>query len=516
MLESREAGQSLGWPGWVAGALGALWLGLFPLWQDGSFSHITRAKWVGALILCGVTATAVLVSAAVLLARRQGRGRLRLHPAQGLALAYLAWVALSACLGSYAGSLNSRAEPTVWMGAIRYEGLLTQLCYITIFLCMSLMRPRLTWVLRATAAGIILLFAVTMLQYAGLNPLGLYPAVRSIRTNYEFQGTIGNIDMVNGYLCLAVPLTLGGFLLGRRADPLLLAGGWLGLMDILLMEVQAGVVAMLVMLGLLALLMLLRPETRSRGMVVLGVAAVCVAIRSLLALPWLDGTENIVFPYYATKIKWLVMACGPLCWLLAAWLRRHPGPALSPWRTAVLALAVILVCAGAVYALPMPSGGLGELQQVLHGNIQDSYGSYRLGIWRNTLLMARESPIFGTGPDTFLYAMGDHLKAAGITYPETFDNPHNEFLAILSNNGLPALALYLAMLGSIAAACLRRRGQPEALVLLGAILCYMAQGMFSFSICLVTPMFWAVCGMACAFSAKEPPLSVFSKKGVQS
>ncbi len=513
MLESKEAEQFPRWPGWVAGALGALWLGLFPLWQDGSFSHITRAKWVGALILCGVTAAAALVSLAVLLIRRQGRGWLRHHPARGLALAYLAWVALSACLGSYAGSLNSRAEMTVWMGAIRYEGLLTQLCYITIFLGMSVMRPRLAWVLRAAAAGIILLFAVTMLQYAGLNPLGLYPGSRSIRTNYEFQGTIGNIDMVNGYLCLAVPLTLGGFLLGRRADPLLLAGGLLGLMDILLMEVQAGVAAMLVMLGLLALLMLLRPETRSRGMTVLGGMAVCVAVRRLLALPWLDGTENIVFPYYFTKPRGLLLACGPLCWLAAGWLRRHPGGALSVRRTAALALAVLLVCVAAVYALPMPEGGLAELQQVLRGHAQDSYGSYRLGIWRNTLLMARENLLFGTGPDTFLYAMGDCLKEAGITYPETFDNPHNEFLGILSNSGLPALAMYLTMLGSIAAACVRCR-RPEALVLLGAILCYMTQGMFSFSICLVTPMFWAVCGMACAVSAKEPPLPVCSKKGV--
>ena len=42
------------WPGMVAAALGAMWLALFPLWQDGSFSRITRAKWQGTLILCAV------------------------------------------------------------------------------------------------------------------------------------------------------------------------------------------------------------------------------------------------------------------------------------------------------------------------------------------------------------------------------------------------------------------------------------------------------------------------------
>ena len=34
--------------------LGALWLGVFPLWQDLSYAHITRAKWLGALFLCAL------------------------------------------------------------------------------------------------------------------------------------------------------------------------------------------------------------------------------------------------------------------------------------------------------------------------------------------------------------------------------------------------------------------------------------------------------------------------------
>ena len=49
----------------------------------------------------------------------------------------------------------------------------------------------------------------------GVNVLGLFPAGHSIYTNYEFQSTIGNIDMVSGYLSLVVPLLLVLLAVGR-------------------------------------------------------------------------------------------------------------------------------------------------------------------------------------------------------------------------------------------------------------------------------------------------------------
>ena len=62
--------------------------------------------------------------------------------------------------------------------------------------------------------------------------------------------------------------------------------------------------------------------------------------------------------------------------------------------------------------------------------------------------------------------------------------------------------LYLIMLLTLLFFCLRSR-RRESLILFASVLLFMVQGFFSFSICLVTPMFWAVCGMSCAWSAPE-------------
>ncbi len=45
---------------------------------------------------------------------------------------------------------------------------------------------------KRAALALVLFCGVVALQYAGLNPLELFPGTLSTRTNYEFQGTIGN------------------------------------------------------------------------------------------------------------------------------------------------------------------------------------------------------------------------------------------------------------------------------------------------------------------------------------
>ena len=116
-------------------------------------------------------------------------------------------------------------------------------------------------------------------------------------------------------------------------------------------------------------------------------------------------------------------------------------------------------------------------------------------MWRHTLHIVKENLLFGTGPDTFLSVFRKHLASEGATLQQTFDNPHNLLLAVLVQNGLPALVLYIAGIAWVLARAARTE---DGLPLCAAALCYLVQGMFTFSIVIVTPMFWAVLGMAAA------------------
>lgn len=62
-----------------------------------------------------------------------------------------------------------------------------------------------------------------LLQYAGMNPLGLFPERVDFHDafvlyNGRFLGTLGNVDVLGGFLCLTVPLFYGAYLIsGRRS-----------------------------------------------------------------------------------------------------------------------------------------------------------------------------------------------------------------------------------------------------------------------------------------------------------
>lgn len=492
------------WPGVVATVLGCLWLGLFPLWQDMTYGHISRTKWIGLLVLCGITVLACLVTVAVLALKGQLRGCLRWHPAQLLALGYLVWLALSAWQGRYSQTVNGQEQLVVLMGAIRYEGLVTHLCYLLVFLMLSLFPPNMRVVCQAAAAALVLFCLLVAVQYTGVNPLGFYPEGFSIYTNYEFQGTIGNIDMVSGYLCLVIPLFLGSFITREKGGWYLLGAGALGALLAFCMEVQSGLLALLLFCGLLVLLALRQPARRWRIALALAGVALAYGLRGALFLPWLDSaTQRAVQPVQLVLSLKTLAGCGAagVMVALAFLFRRHPGKAI-PWKLILcLLLACALLCVAALAWLPVPEGAgfLWEIHECLNGRAQDSFGSWRVGVWRHSLAMAAESPIFGNGPDTFYYALHDRLTATGDTLGENFDSPHNEYLAILVNNGVHALLLYLALLAALLLACFRKGEWAAG----SAIACFALQGLFSFSICLVSPMFWAVMGMAAALCDKR-------------
>ena len=94
---------------------------------------------------------------------------------------------------------------------------------------------------------------------------------------------------------------------------------------------------------------------------------------------------------------------------------------------------------------------------------------------------------FGTGPDTFYYAFGDYLKAQALSFPETFDTPHNLYLGILANHGLLALLGYLAMLICLIRK-LARSNSTESMMLLGSCILYSVTSFFVFSLCLISPL----------------------------
>ena len=420
-----------------------LWAGLFPLLQFGTYSQITADKWIIMLVL---TALTLIACAGSVPGPQQPAGRFSRARITVLAVSALLvlWMVLS-CLVSPLGA------DSWWIGvSVRREGLLTQLCYLSLFLMFAVSRVYLRPVILSAAAGVLVFSAVVMMQRAGINVFGLYPAGRSYATNVEFQGTIGNIDMDTGYLVL-----MGGLFMPELLQPLRKTGGKLS----------------------------------SRGI-----------LPKLLVLA---GMASVVYMVVTMDVQFGAITLAVLA--VAAVLQFVP-------RRLRLLLVVLLVIAALVFVwfFPGNSGGLWELHEILRGRPQLSFGSNRVAVWVYSAGLAQERLLTGGGSDTFELRFNRYIGDNGLVVPASqgdvplpayFDNPHNEYIAHLVNHGLPALLLFAGLI--LLLVFLRpRTGTARSPALLtpcaAAVLCYAVQAFFSFSVCLVAPMFWVIAGMCAA------------------
>ena len=433
-----QSGQTIKPIGMTVSA--CIWLSLFPLLQGGTFARITHDKWIIMIILTGMTVICFCIDLVIC-------RRIRIVPEDKKSPVYFTPLILASALFFWTllSCLFSSFGPETWLlgESARYEGLLTQCCYYILFVCFFFSRVSLKPVLISAAAGVAVFFIVVLLQRSGANPFGPYPAGRSYAQNPEFQGTIGNIDMCTGYLLLLAGLFLYG-LVGSVTD------------------------------------------LRIRGC-----RRFVLPVILALALPivlWLILTMEVQFGVVSLAVLFLFT-------LLRFLPKKYRLPLL------ILLIVLILLC---VWFWPGRSGGVWELHEILHGRGRLSFGSDRVAVWLYSLRLAQENLLLGGGSGTFESRFNRYIsdnsliipkEQDGSPLPDYFDNPHNEYVAQLTDHGLPALLLFLALLFF---AISRRRDiwLPMLTPYSAAVLCYMVQAFFSFSVCIVAPVFWIVLALS--------------------
>ena len=436
-----------------------LWMGLFPLLQGGTYARITLDKWTCMMVLAA--ATVCLFIPGALLHRER---RSRTLPLSAAAVLLLAAV-LSCLLGPFGAG-------TWWIGAsMRREGLLTQLCYLGLFFLFAFSKVNLKPVLLSAAAGVAVFFVIVLLQRAGGNPLGLYPAGRSYERNPEFQGTIGNVDMGTGWLCM-----LAGFFA---------YGGALSLRSYRKRRQTSDLIPN----GCSASSVI--PTEQSERRDPRQTSDLVTAAASLLGL---------ILSVYLVVTMGVQFGMISLAVLLGVSLLRLVPRRLRLPLCALLLVIVLL----AVWFWPGTGGGVWELHEILHGRGRLSFGSNRVAVWAFSMPLAKESLLLGSGSDTFAARFNAHLQRNGLVIPneqdgvplpDYFDAPHNEYLAQWLNHGLPAMLAFLLLL--VLAVWRKRDGLlPLLTPCSAAVLCYAVQAFFSFSVCIVAPMFWVLLGLS--------------------
>ena len=463
----------------------------------------------------------------------------RLTPRSGLSIADCAVLCFAAVTIISALFSPFKRDVNVWVGIPepdgRYDGAITQLLYVAAYFIISRWYKPRTRDFVIFGASSVLVSAIGILQFYGMDFLKLWPVDRvdyRVPNLYEifFRSTLGNVDIVSTYVCVAVLLC--GFLFVRgskpKLRPLWLAGSALNFWLMELAGADSGRIGVLAAVILALVFIVENPETLGR-FVILGVSWIAVySLQKLLYNVNVLGERTVqsLLPYAGAALALIVIGL-----LLIVLPTRRDGKTLvapltvseaqdagagskgvrilnngeareSPvkWKLGVLLTVVFIAAAvcgvevlGKREAETENPGRIYEMREVLHGNLSDELATYRIYIWRHALSVFPEHPIIGSGPDTFPNVFPE--DAQGIV-GEHYDKAHNEYLQILICQGILGLVCYLVFLGAVLVKSVPGSFRdPVKMAVIAAFAGYCVQAFFNISLPIASQMLWVFAGM---------------------
>lgn len=349
---------------------------------------------------------------------------------QRFALIYLVFTWVSALLSPH--------FPDTIIGVSRYEGALTITIYVLCFLLVSVYGRASRELMCAFGVATTLFGILCLVQLMGYNPLELYPAGYNYADAYQeyagaYLGTIGNVDLVAAFLCIAIPLLgVGLFRLPGKGRFALAIPLVLSLAVLFKMWVLAGIVG--VFGGGVIVFLVVTPVPPKRRKQ-LALAAMGLAIAVLLAIYAYDAGTGMLHELHE---------------ILHGNLDTDFG-------------------SGRIY--------------IWENVLSKTPGHFFLGAGPDTMLHAQFEPF-----------MRYHETSGGMIVSQ-IDVAHNEYLNILYHQGIFALLAYLLLLLSLAKQWINQANNPIAAMLGGAAVCYCVQAFFGFSMCITVPFFWVVLGL---------------------
>ncbi len=416
---------------------------------------------------------------------------------------------LSAVLSPYAPALNSSGQSAVIFGSGRYDGLYVLALYGAVF-ALSYFFVKFDYKCVLLVGAVTLIMSIIgILQLFGINAFGLYPA--DIYTGYyaEFISTMGNIDFMSALMSMFLPLVFGCFLSAdgsRKSEAFLLICFFVGGFCLIKTDVQSGMIALLVTAALTLPLSLKSKRSLAKALVFLQTSTVLIWLCNCFDLSKGEGTTVVQFCINAK----LTIAAAVVIFLLLALLILQRKKGLSkkvlsklPCALFIFEGAALLLLAAYMYFLFTPAdkdNALNQLYALLHGSLSQSSGSGRGGIWKYSFLMGLERPVLGHGQGCYKLAMDDFSARVGYTYytsrNASLDAAHNEFLQLFCTGGILGLLSYAGALASLIARSIKRRFSGKYTVcLLSAVVGYLVQSFFTFSIVEVAPVFFMLCGI---------------------
>lgn len=425
---------------------------------------------------------------------------------------------LAVCILSTVFSIDPDAA--FWGTAGRNNGLLLMIAYVgTYFVVSRNGRPHgpIFAALGITSAFVSL---VAVLNFFAIDPLKMV-RVLSASDQKIFFSTIGNKNLLSGYLCITMPVLMVLFVESRQSWLRKLAFICLipGFPALMAADSDSGLLG----LGLFAALYLVRyichPGKLKRFLLIW---TVMLLSTRLLLLPLLLSPDvetksisqlQLLFVSNPKSLLLLLMLAvvTALLYLLDHKKPNLRLPSMVYWGTAaVLGAGLLSVIGAMIYFTKKPQIPLDGLGAYLRLN--ESWGTNRGFMWMKTLDIFRDfnlwRKLFGAGPDTYYYLFQPYFgELAQLTdrWVTSTNTAHNEYLHYLVTIGFLGTAAYITALISAVIYGLKSLSKnPTGAIYLAAMICYGTQALVSIAQPITTPLMIIFLALTVSSTKNDP------------
>lgn len=464
---------------------------LFPLlYGPKGYADITEAKWnifrVTAylyLLVSFVTLLYCLFSGSRhIFKERASQVPFRISISQILVLIFIIWNLVSAVLSPY-------GFKKCMLGFGRFEGWLSALLYGAVFICLSFWGEFHSYYVKSLSVAVLLFCFIGFLQFFkdGI----IYPRGYTF-WNARFLSTLGNADMVGGYVSFAMPILLVFYVLydSKKWNYVVLAA--IGFLSFVfdMANVDSGRMGLLVSLVCCLIFMVDTADHLIRFLKGMGAFVV-----GLFLSKWFGLTKEGFSFVFGLKTAILFLGAAALFGL--SFILKNAGFKYkkSAREAQKIGLIVLLVCIALglifVYFYKGNVVLIKEASEALHLKMGDNAGSGRGYIWKTASKLALKRFWFGYGPGSF----GDVYSSYDVL-PTYTDFAHNDFIQIAMCTGYASLIVYVFFCFFVIARAFKYQESNKALlVLVAGIFSYLVHSFFSFSIAIIQPLFWVGAGI---------------------
>ncbi len=471
---------------------------LFPIMVDKTgFFHILECKWNYFVIISSsyISLNVLIILYYLIIKKANYLRYIKLSIVQWTAIAFLGINILSCLTSPFLKSYN------LFVGVGRGEGLIVMSLYIIAFLCVSIFAKFKKRHILYFSISSIILNTIAVLQYVGFNPFNMYQ--EGIGThNVSFMTTIGNIDFISAMYCILLSVSLAAFIFlndSKKNNIIYLISIFFGFFILGIIDVTSGKVAFLSLAVLLFPYIVRNNKRLSKFIIVIAtiLMAYCSNIMLNPEYHYDLGGLGIYFQFnYITLL--FIIVCSILIYLAYILYKTDyniESKKIIKYFYYSIGICIFLGIVG-LYFVNFKSGIMYEIHELLHGNFDDDFGTYRIFLWKRTFKLVPQFPILGSGPDSFaIRFMAKYTADIASIGPLTInDTAANVYFTILINLGIVGFISYIAFLFSQIKLGIKYMNKYSKILFI-ALVCYIIQDFFNLSVVIVSPVYWLLMGL---------------------